>query len=359
MSAFLALALSFFSLTLVPARADAVPDGLSISDAQQAVKQSKYSLAEAQSKLSTLSTECTQLESEIAEMQVKVDELADQTFEAQEAMYAGQESLGNAMVYDYRNNSMSALLDVFFGSDDLSQFTKGIDYISSIMDSQAEEIERQKVLRAELDEVSDELNKQKDEQEAKLGELELKRDEAQQVVDQVSEEVAANTEKLEELKAQAAAIAKSTQSTAVNTTGSTTGNTGSSSQGSSGGVTNTGSVGTNGGWVAPMSTSWNSGYATAYDLPGNYTASGIVYTNDFKGVAIDVNTPGYRQLVNSHRKIEISYNGRTVYAQIIDGGGFAGYGTSLDLMHAVYTALDPSATSAKYWGKHTVSYRLL
>lgn len=354
LSALLAVALSLFSIVLLPRNASAVPGDLSISDAQQAVKKSKYSLAEAENKLASLSSECKQLESEIEEMQVKVNELADQTLAAQNAMFAGRESLGEAMQYEYRNNSIEAMLGVIFGSSDWTQFTKGVDYISSIMDSQAAEVEKQKQLKAELEEVSTELTKQKDEQETKLGELEQKRDEAQQVVEQVSEEVAANTEKLEQLKAQAAAISKTTQSAP-----SGGGDTKPPTTINSGGPSNTGNTGTNGGWVAPLSTSWNSGYATAYDLPGNLTASGIRYTNDFMGVAIDIHTPGYRDLVNSHRSIQISYNGRTVVAQIIDGGGFAKYGTSLDLMHAVYTALDPGATSAKYWGKHTVSYRLL
>lgn len=362
LSAVLAVALSLFSVALLPRNANAAAGDLSISDAQQAVKKSKYSLAEAESKLASLSSECDQLEAEIDEMQTKVNELADQTLAAQEAMLAGRESLSEAMQYEYRNSSVAAMLGVVFGSSDWTQFTKGVDYISSIMDSQAAEVEKQKQLKAELEEVSTELTKQKDEQESKLGELETKRDEAQQVVDQVSDEVAANTEKLEELKAQAAAIAKSTQSTTNATTGkapSSNGGGGSIPPSTGGGPSNTGSVGTHGGWVAPMSTSTNSGYATAYDLPGNSTASGIKYTNAVLGVAIDIHTPGYRELVNSHRSIQISYGGRTVVAQIIDGGGFAGYGTSLDLMHAVYTALDPSVSSARYWGKRTVTYRLL
>lgn len=363
LSAILAVALSLFSVALVPRNANASANDLSISDAQQAVKKSKYSLTEAESKLASLSSECEQLQAEIDEMQVKVNELADQTIAAQEAMLAGRESLSEAMQYEYRNSSVAAMLGVVFGSSDWTQFTKGVDYISSIMDSQAAEVEKQKQLKAELEEVSTELTNQKDEQEAKLSELETKRDEAQEVVNQVSDEVAANTEKLEKLKAQADAIAKSTQSTANATTGGTTnaggggGNRIPSSTG--GGPSDTGNVGTHGGWVAPMSTSTNSGYATAYDLPGNLTASGIRYTNDILGVAIDIHTPGYRDLVNAHRSIQISYGGRTVVAQIIDGGGFAGYGTSLDLMHAVYTYLDPKATSAIYWGKRTVTYRLL
>lgn len=353
-SVFLAVTLSFFSIALLPRNASAAPDELSISDAQQAVNTAKYSLVEAQSKLTSISSECTQLESEIAEMQTKVDDLAEQTIVAQDAMFAGRESLGEAMKYDYQNDALSAMLGVVFGSSDWSQFTKGVDYLSSIMDSQAAEVENQKRLKAELEEVSGQLTKQKDEQEAKLGELERKRDEAQQVVDQVSEEVAANTEKLNELKAQAAAIAQATQETATNTTGDFSGGGG----GNSGGGNNN-SGGGGGSWVAPMTTSWNSGYATAYDLFGGMTASGEVYNYDTSGVAIAVQTPGYGSLVRNKRAIQISYGGTTITTRIIDGGGFAKYGNALDLTRAVHVALDPNATTAAKWGKRTVTYRLL
>ena len=341
---------------------------MSISDAQQAVKTAKYSLAEAQSKLSSISSECTQLESEIAEMQTKVDELADQTIRAQDAMFAGRESLGDAMSYEYKNNSVSALLGVVFGSSDWNSFTKGVDYLSSIMDSQAAEVENQKRLKAELEEVSGQLTKQKDEQEAKLGELEMKRTEAQDVVDQVSDEVAANTEKLEELKAPAAAIAQAAQNTSTTTTGNLGGGgngsggnsgAGNSGGGNSGGGNSGGGSSGGAGWTAPMSTSWNSGYATAYNLFGNSTASGEIYTHDLLGVAIDIHTPGYGSLVKGKRAIQISYKGNTVTARIVDGGNFARYGNSLDLTLAVHKALDPSATTATQWGKRTVTYRLL
>ncbi len=108
-----------------------------------------------------------------------------------------------------------------------------------------------------------------------------------------------------------------------------------------------------------MSTSWNSGYATAYNLFGNSTASGEIYTHDLLGVAIDIHTPGYGSLVKGKRAIQISYKGNTVTARIVDGGNFARYGNSLDLTLAVHKALDPSATTATQWGKRTVTYRLL
>lgn len=364
LSVLLAAMLSLFSVALLPRSAGASSDGLSVSDAQQAVNTSKYSLAEAQAKLDSISSECSQLETEIADMQAQVDELAEQTIAAQDAMFKGRESLGKAMQHEYRNSSASAMLGVVFGSSDWSSFTKGVDYIYSIMDSQAAEVENQKRLKAELEDVSGKLTSQKDEQEAKLGELERKRDEAQNVVNQVSEEVAANSEKLEELKAQAAAISASTQDAADVATGSF-GDSGGDSGGNSGGDQgggNSGSGNSSGGggaWTAPMSSSWNSGYATAYDLIGGTTASGVRYEEGTMGVAIDIHTPGYGKLVKSHRAIAISYGGNTVYAQIVDGGNFARYGNSLDLMRAVYSSLDPGATSARYWGKRTVTYRLL
>lgn len=354
LSALLAVALSVFSIALLPRDASAASYSLSINDVQQAVNKSKYSLAEAESKLAELSSECDQLEAEINEMQGKVDELAEQTMAAQDAMLAGRASLGEAMQHEYRNSSASAMLGVIFGSTDWTQFTKGVDYLSSIMDSQAEEVEKQKQLKAELEEVSAELTKQKDEQESKLGELESKRDEAQQVVDQVSEEVAANTEKLEELKAQAAAISKPSQS-------ATSSSPSTSQQPSSNSSSNSGNASAN----VPSSSmggEWRQGPASAYGgssdpntrNPGR-TATGAICDDSSMGVAVPMAWPNYRSLLG--KTVEIRYGGQTVYATVNDCGGMGGGARHLDLQPGVFKAFGFSTCQA--WGVRTVSYRFL
>lgn len=351
LSALLAVALSFFSVAFLPLDARAVPGDLAISDAQQAVKESKYSLAEAESKLASLSSECAQLESEIEEMQGKVEELAQETLAAQDAMLAGRESLGDAMQYEYRNNSVEAMLGVIFGSSDWTQFTKGVDYLSSIMDSQAAEVEKQKQLKADLEAVSSELTEQKDEQEAKLGELERKRDEAQAVVDQVTEEVAANTEKLNELKAQAAAIAQAQQSAPTNTQSTPSASQAPSSNNSSANAPS-GAVGGE----------WRQGVASAYGgssdpntLNPGRTATGAICDDNSMGVAIPMSWANYRSYLG--RTVEIRYGGQTVYATVNDCGGMGGGARSLDLQPGVFKAFGFRTCQA--WGVRTVSYRFL
>lgn len=352
LSALLAVALSVFSIALLPRDASAASNSLSINDVQQAVTKSKYSLAEAESKLAALSSECDALESEIAKMQEKVDELADQTMAAQDAMLAGRQSLGEAMQYEYRNNSVAAMLGVVFGSTDWTQFTKGVDYISSIMDSQAEEVEKQKQLKADLEEVSSELAKQKDEQEAKLDELESKRDEAQQVVNQVSDEVAANTEKLEALKAQAAALNHQEQQAASTVNPASSSNSGSSSNSS-------------GSSSAPSSSEgWRSGQATAYGgstdpntNPNNLTAAGAKVTDSSMGVAIPLAWGSAEWSRLKGHKVEIRYNGQTVYGVVNDRGGMAGGARHLDLQPGIFKAFGFSSCQA--WGVRTVEYRFL
>lgn len=354
LSALLAVALSFFCIALIPGNANASQSDLSINDVQQAVKKSKYSLAEAESKLSALSTECSELETEIDEMQAKVDELAEQTLAAQDAMFAGRESLGEAMQYEYRNNSVEAMLGVIFGSSDWTQFTKGVDYISSIMDSQAAEVEKQKQLKADLEGVSSELTKQKDEQEAKLSELERKRDEAQEVVNQVSEEVAANTEKLEELKAQAARIAQTQQSTSSATTSIPKPSNSNGGSNANKQPANTPSSPVGGEWRQGVASAYG-GSSDPYTLNPGRTATGAVCDDNSMGVAVPTAWPNYRSYFG--KTVEIKYGGKTVYATVNDCGGMGSGARHLDLQPGVFKAFGFSTCQA--WGVRTVSYRFL
>lgn len=352
---------------------------LAIKDAETAVSSSKLSLEEAKSRLDQITAEYNVLNAEIDDMQSKIDSLSEQVLEAQAAMLEGRDALSDTAVYEYRNNTMTTMLNILLGSQNISELTTNMSYISQIMDHQAKEIATQKQLKSELETASEELNAQKNEQESKLAELDRKQSEAQNVVDHVSQEYAANTEYLNALKAQADALrraeAQATQevdpgATTINRPSSSGSGGGTPSQGQTGstGSTGTGSSGTtsNGGNTSGGTSSsgegWRTGLATAYGgssdpytpNPGK-TATGAICNDYSVGVAVPMAWPNYRSYLG--RTVEIVYNGKTVYAPVNDCGGMQGGRVSLDLQPGVFKAFGFSNCNA--WGIRTVQYRFL
>lgn len=378
-SVVLALMLAVFGLSLAPLDADATPRAdLAIKDAETAVSSSKLSLDEAKARLDQISAEYNALNAEVDDMQSEIDRLAGQVLEAQEAMLEGRDALSDTAVYEYRNNTASAMLNVLLGSQDISELTLNMGYISQIMNRQAKEIATQKQLKSDLEAASEELNVQKNEQESKLAELDRKQSEAQNVVNQVSQEYAANTEYLAALRSQADALRRAeTQATQeIDPTSNTIDRPSSSSTQPSSGQTQAPSAGAgnaSGGSSSPSggsagaSTSssgegWRTGLATAYGgssdpytpNPGK-TATGAVCNDYSVGVAVPLAWPNYRSYLG--RTVEIVYNGKTVYAPVNDCGGMQGGRVSLDLQPGVFKAFGFSSCNA--WGIRTVQYRFL
>lgn len=341
-----------------PASAQATgTSGLAINDAEAAVSSSKLSLDEAKAKLDAISAEYSALNSEIDEMQSEIDDLAKRVLEAQEAMLDGRDALSATAVYEYRNDTVTTMLNVLLGSQNISELTTNMNYLSQIMDYQAEEIATQKKLRDELEETSAELTAQKEEQDAKLSELDRKKSEAQSIVNQVSQQYAANTEYLAALKATADAMNRSEKPAAQIDPGANTinrpsnsGGTGGDAGGSSGGGTDTSGEG------------WRTGRATAYGgssdpgtpNPGR-TATGAVCNDYSVGVAVPTAWSNYRSYFG--RTVQIVYNGKTVYAPVNDCGGMRGGYISLDLQPGVFKAFGFNTCQA--WGVRTVQYRFL
>lgn len=367
--------LAVFGLSLSPLEAGATGRAdLAIKDAESAVSSSRLSLDEAKARLDQITQEYNELNAEIDGMQSKIDRLAEQVLEAQAAMLEGRDALSDAAVYEYRNNTMTTMLNILLGSQDISELTTNMSYISQIMDHQAKEIATQKQLKIELESASEELNAQKNEQESKLAELDRKQSEAQNVVDQVSQEYAANTEYLNALRSQADTLRRTeAQATQVVDPGANTidrPSSPSSSQptpdsGQSGSAGSTGSGGNAGGTSSAPSSSgegWRTGLATAYGgssdpytpNPGK-TATGAVCNDYSVGVAVPMAWSNYRSYLG--RTVEIVYNGKTVYAPVNDCGGMQGGRVSLDLQPGVFKAFGFNTCNA--WGIRTVQYRFL
>lgn len=391
--AFLALLLAFslVGIGAVPAAADPADDTQAAVDAAQAT------LDEAESRMAQINSEYEQLTAEVAELQTKIDETAAAAMEAQQAMLEGRAALGQVAVGEYRDGSSMGLLGLILDSKNFDELLRNMEYVTQIMSYQADEVAEQKERKRAFDDVSDELNAQKNEQEEALAAQEAKRAEAQSVVEDATArlegaqeehaarlaELAAQAEALrkQEEEAAAAAAAAVQESPDANTgdrepavsddegpsdNGGSSGGSGDSgssgssgNSGSSGGSGGSGSSGSSGG---ASEEGWLTGVASAYGgstdpntpNPGT-TSTGATCDDNSMGVAVPKSLPNYRSYFG--RTVEIVYGGQTVYATVNDCGSMGGGSRVLDLQPGVWKAFGFS--SCRAWGLRTVKYRFL
>ena len=369
----LLLAFSLVGIGAVPAAADPADDTQAAVDAAQAT------LDEAESRMAQINSEYEQLTAEVAELQTKIDETAAAAMEAQQAMLEGRAALGQVAVGEYRDGSSMGLLGLILDSKNFDELLRNMEYVTQIMSYQADEVAEQKERKRAFDDVSDELNAQKNEQEEALAAQEAKRAEAQSVVKDATARLEGAQEehaaRLAELAAQAEALRKQEEEAAAAAAAavqeSPDANTGdrepvvSDDEGPSGNSGNAGSSGgsgNGGGSGGSSEEGWLSGVASAYGgstdpntpNPGT-TSTGAVCDDNSMGVAVPKSLPNYRSYFG--RTVEIVYGGQTVYATVNDCGSMGGGSRALDLQPGVWKAFGFS--SCRAWGLRTVKYRFL
>lgn len=394
----LLLAFSLMGVTPSAALADPADDG------QAAVDQAQATLDDAEARMAQINEEYEALSAQVDELQEKIDETSASALEAQQAMLDGRENLGDVAVGEYRNGSAASLLMMVLDSKSFADLLRNMEYATQIMAFQADEIAKQEERKRAFDEVSDELNTQKNEQEQALAAQAEKRAEAEAIVDDAMSRLesakADHAARLAELAAQAEALRKQQEeaeaaaarnapeeSADANTgdrepvvgddapvepdpdDGNDEGSSGDddSSSGDSGesGGSDEGSSSDDEGSSGSSDTSnegWLSGTASAYGgktdpstpNPGT-TATGAVCDDNSMGVAVPKSLKNYRSYFG--RTVEIKYGGKTVYATVNDCGSMGGGSRVLDLQPGVWKAFGFS--SCKGWGLRTVKYRFL
>lgn len=363
-SAVLVVLLALFLFPFERSQAFATNSTMSVADAQAVFNSSEEALQYAKDRLNSISAEFDQLSTEIDELQKQIDELSVQVLDAQQAMLDGRTSLSNTVIQDYRNGSSSALLGVLLGSSDWNTFTRNVDYVSNIIDFQTEEIATQKELKDQFTESSEMLTVQKNSQEAKLEELNQKREEASSVVDKAATQVEESSAELDSLRKQAQTfIWKGKEGTPIpqDPNANTTDRQPVASDNTPV-VPDTAPPQTSSSPSTSSSEGWKTGTASAYGgssdpstpNPG-VTATGAICNDYSMGVAVPMSMPNYWKYFG--RTVEIKYNGMTVYATVNDCGSMGGGSRVLDLQPGVFKAFGYSNCYA--WGLRTVSYRFL
>lgn len=316
----------------------------------------------AQQRLDEISGEYDALSAEISQMQSQIDELSVKVLEAQQAMLDGRAALGSTALYEYRGGSISTMLGVLMGSADISELTRNVGYVNQIMDHQVEEINAQKQLKEEFTKVSDELTSQKDAQDAKLEELATKREEATAVVEEASAKVEADNARIEQMRKQADQFIwggvkeepKPEAQQAASSQGSSAGSAASGNSGGSG--AGTAAAGDLSGFRTVMASAYGGSSDPSTGAHAT-TATGAACNDSSMGIAIPLSWSNRASYYG--RTVEISYNGRLVYATINDCGNMDKFGCEIDLQPGVWKALDPNCTTCNQWGHRTVRYRIL
>ncbi len=360
-SSLLAVLLAMFLYPFGMPSANAQGSTMNVEDAQAAFESSEEALQYAKDRLKSITSEFDQLSSEIDELQSQIDELSVQVLDAQKAMLEGRSSLSNTVIQDYRNGSSSALLGVLLGSTDWNTFTRNVDYVGNIIDHQTEEIATQRELKDQFTESSEKLTVQKNEQEAKLQELNQKREEASSVVDNAASELQENSEELENLRKQAQTfIWKGKEGTPYVDPNANTTDREPVVSDNQPVVPDTGNDNTN----TSSNQGWKTGVASAYGgssdpntpNPGK-TSNGSICDDNSTGVAIPLAWGDAEWARLKGRTVEIRYNGMTVYGVVNDRGGMGGGSRALDLQPGIFKAFGYNTCMA--WGLRTVSYRFL
>lgn len=394
----LLLAFSLMGATPSAALADPADDG------QAAVDQAQATLDDAEARMAQINEEYEALSAQVDELQEKIDETSASALEAQQAMLDGRENLGDVAVGEYRNGSAASLLMMVLDSKSFADLLRNMEYATQIMAFQADEIAKQEERKRAFDEVSDELNTQKNEQEQALAAQAEKRAEAEAIVDDAMSRLesakADHAARLAELAAQAEALRKQQEEAEAaaarnapeesadantgdrepvvgddapvepdpddgNDEGSSGDDDSSSDDSGESGGSDEGSSGDDEGSSGSSDTSnegWLSGTASAYGgktdpstpNPGT-TATGAVCDDNSMGVAVPKSLKNYRSYFG--RTVEIKYGGKTVYATVNDCGSMGGGSRVLDLQPGVWKAFGFS--SCKGWGLRTVKYRFL
>lgn len=355
-------------------------------DAQAAVDDAQATLDAAEERMAQINAEYEELAAEVDRLQQQIDDTAAAAMEAQQAMLEGRTALEQVAVGEYRDGSSMGLLGMLLDSKSFDDLLRNMEYATQIMSFQAEEVAEQKERKRAFDEVSEELNAQKNEQERALAAQEEKRAQAEAVVQGATERLSSAKEdqsaRLAELAAQAEALRQQQEAASQPVEESPDANTGDrepvvsddepvapdpgdsegSGSGSSGGSGDSGSSGSGSGSSGSSSEGWLSGTASAYGgstdpstpNPGT-TATGATCDDWSMGVAVPKSMPNYRSYFG--RTVEIVYGGKTVYATVNDCGTMGGGSRVLDLQPGVWKAFGFS--SCRDWGLRTVKYRFL
>lgn len=367
----MACVLSVTSVGLGPASAQADE----AADAQQSVDDAQVTLDGAEGRMQTIAADHAALSQEIAALQERIDDTTAQVMEVQQEVIEGRATLGDLALYEYRGGATQSLVTLVISSSDFEELMRNLSYLEAVMRYQADEIAAQKERSARFTALVDDLNAQKDAQEAKLDEVEAKQAEAAQLVDaaaaQLQDAQSDYATRLDALKQMADALSASQEEEAAAVAEGWDTNTRLPDV-----VTNqpvqsnpdpnppaapqnpgsgTGDTGNNdAGWSVGVASAYGGSTDPYTPNPGT-TATGAVCDDSSMGVAVPMSWPNYRSYFG--RTVEISYGGKTVFATVNDCGYMGGGSRSLDLQPGVWKAFGFS--SCNDWGLREVSYRFL
>lgn len=277
----------------------------------------KASLEEKTAAVESAIAECEENQAAIDELQGKIDSLLTQIDELHVEKAKTSEEFGKYAVIAYKVKVFD-VMQLLLASDDIGELIRNYDYILSCLDRIGDVARQQSELEASLQSEYDGVSAEKDELDALQEELNASKDAIQSEVDALRGEIS-------ELQ-----IKKFEESLSAFPTGDTTG------------------------WRSGPASGYG-GYGDASIADNQRTATGAAVTEYSMGVAIPMAWGNTRSYYG--KKVEISYNGKSVIATINDCGGMNGGQRHLDLQPGVFRAF--GFDNCNSWGVRTVKYRFL
>lgn len=266
-------------------------------------------LSDTKSELNAQIERLDELTAKVEELQAQIDEKSDSAQELEVSINEKRDMIGEMTVFFYKNPSVS-LIEYMLSSESLGQMIARVEFLYDYTDELAEQAAQEKQMQEKLQAEIEDISAQKDEQVAAAEELKS-----------LIAELEVKKDKLEAEQREKLAAAGATFATDFS----------------------------NG--------EWHEGKASAYggdDGAGSTTAMGTSIHNT-PAIAVPMSWPNYRSYFG--KKVEISYNGKSVIGVISDCGGFGKYGRDLDISYTVIRSWGFSSTSA--WGVRTVKWRIL
>ena len=289
--------------------------------------QVRSELSHAVDEISSISSEMEAAQAEAERLAAEIDAKAQDVEAAQSEVLARQDEYDKAAVALYKAGGGPGLLEMVLSSNSFDEMLENFACVQRVEEHTGGILAEKKRAQLAAEEELEQLHARKDAQEEAISRLEESKGELESKVDSLKG-------RIDELDAaqRAAYYAEASRL--------------SQAQAFASGDTS--------GWQTGVASAYG-GHSDAAIADNQGTATGEAVTETSMGVAIPTAWENFRSYYG--RKVEISYNGKSVIATVNDCGGMGGGSRSLDLQPGVFRAL--GFETCDEWGLRTVSYRFL
>lgn len=218
---------------------------LSFTGSVPAFADTQSDLASAQTQLAQIGREYQQLQNNLQEAAQKLESTKGQIEDTSDKLAAAQDTLSSSASLDYKTGG-AKLSTVVLGATNFNDLISRVFYMNKLTNAQAEAIRDVKDLKQQLEDQQNEQEKRLNETQEQVDAAAANQQQAQALVNSLSDEVKAELEaKAAQDAALAAGLQSSSDATDAPAGGSVSGNTDSGQNGTTGNTNSNNNQGTN------------------------------------------------------------------------------------------------------------------